>query len=111
MDECWRVRQLSCALLGWFIHVDGKKAEHSAGALGFERTRTATLAGPDVGIGAVPHAAATIVQLLPRRTAIAVAFGLIGEPLGTVKRAVLSVDAVTGSHVGSDATIRQQSQE
>jgi hypothetical protein len=35
MGECWRVRQLSCALPGGFIHVDGKKAEHSPGALGF----------------------------------------------------------------------------
>jgi hypothetical protein len=35
LGEFWRVRQLSCALPGWFIHVDGKGAEHSAGALGF----------------------------------------------------------------------------
>jgi hypothetical protein len=35
MGECWRVRQLSCASPAWFIHVDGKKAEGSSGALGF----------------------------------------------------------------------------
>src|ERR1700683_3879472 len=35
MGECGRVHQLSGTLPGWFIHVDGKKAEHSAGALGF----------------------------------------------------------------------------
>src|SRR5439155_9843560 len=75
------------------------------------RTRTATFAGPDVGIGAVPHIAATIVQLLPRRTAIAVALGLIREPLGTEERAVLSVDTVPGSHIGRDAPIRQPLQE
>src|SRR5258706_4226516 len=111
MGECWRFRQLSCALPGWFIHVDGKNAEHSAGALGFERTRTETFAGPDVDIGAVRYAASTIVQLLPRRTAIAVAFGLIREPVGTEERAVLSVDTVTGSHIGRDAPIRQPLQE
>src|SRR5271163_5037236 len=62
-------------------------------------------------MGAVPLVAATIVQLLPRRTAIAVAFGLIREPLGSVERAVLSVDAVTGSHIRSDAPVRQPLQE
>src|SRR4029077_4773539 len=56
-----RVRQLPCALPGGFVHVDGKKAKRSASALGFERTRTATFAGPDVGIGAIPQAAAAIV--------------------------------------------------
>src|SRR5437868_14869058 len=50
---------------------------------------------------------ATIVQLLPRRTAIAVALGLIREPLGTEERAVLSVDTVPSSHIGRDAPIRQ----
>src|SRR4029077_3598853 len=74
-------------------------------------TRTATFAGPDVGIGAVPHAAATIIKLLPRRTAIAVAFGLIREPVGTEEWAVLSVDTVTGSHIGRDTPIRQPLQE
>jgi hypothetical protein len=53
-------------LPGGFVHVDGKKAKRSAGALGFWRTRTATFSGSDVGIGTVPHAAATIVQLRPK---------------------------------------------
>jgi len=35
MGECWRVRQLAGALPGCFIHVDGKEAARSAGALGF----------------------------------------------------------------------------
>src|SRR6266852_2863357 len=35
MGECWGVGQLSCALPGGFIHVNSKKAEHSAGALCF----------------------------------------------------------------------------
>jgi hypothetical protein len=33
--ELGRVRQLSGALPGWFLHVDGKIAKRSAGALGF----------------------------------------------------------------------------
>src|SRR5579859_484124 len=111
LGKFWRVRQLPCALPGGFVHVDGKKAKHSAGALGFERTRSATFAGPDVGIGAVPHAAATIVQLLSRGTAIAVAFGLIRETLGTEEWAVLSVDAVAGPHIMSDAPLRQPVQK
>src|SRR5438876_11553978 len=44
-------------------------------------------------------------------TDIAVAFGLIREPLWTVKRAVLSVDAVAGSHIRSDAPICQPLQK
>ena len=35
LRELGRVRQLPCPLPGGFIHVDGKKAERSAGALGF----------------------------------------------------------------------------
>src|SRR5215831_173543 len=65
------------------IHVDSQKAEGSAGALHLERTRTATFASPDVGISAVPQAATTVVQLLPGRTTIAVAFWLIGKTLRT----------------------------
>jgi len=42
-----------------------------------------------------------------RRTAIAVAFGLIPEPLGSVERAVLSVDTVAGLHIGCDVPIRR----
>jgi hypothetical protein len=35
LRELGRVRQVPCPLPGGFIHVDGKKAERSAGALGF----------------------------------------------------------------------------
>ena len=35
LRELGRVRQLPCPLPGGFIQVDGKKAERSAGALGF----------------------------------------------------------------------------
>jgi len=35
LGKLGRVRQLPCPLPGCFIHVDGKKAKRSAGALGF----------------------------------------------------------------------------
>jgi hypothetical protein len=35
LGELRGVRQLPCPLPGGFIHVDGKKAKRSAGALGF----------------------------------------------------------------------------
>jgi hypothetical protein len=53
----------------------------------------------------------TIVEGLAGGTDIAVVFGLISKPLWTVERAVLSVDAVAGSHIRSDAPIRQPLQE
>jgi hypothetical protein len=61
--------------------------------------------------GAVPMNSTPIVEWLTGGTDIAVAFGLISKPLGTVERAVLSVDTVAGSHIGSDAPIRQPLQE
>src|SRR5215471_2526158 len=107
MGECWGVRQLLAALSGCFLHMDGKEAECSAGALGFERTPTATFAGPDIGIGTVPHAAATIVQRLARRADIAILSRFVGETLGTEEWTPLSVDAIAGSHVRSDVPICQ----
>ena len=62
-------------------------------------------------MSAVPSAPPAVVELLACRTEVAVAFRLICKTLGAVERAVLSVDAVAGSHVGSDAPIRQPLQE
>jgi hypothetical protein len=81
------------------------------GALRFLRTCPTTLAAADIGVLAVANIQADIVKLFSRRKAIAIAFGLIGEPLGTVERTVLSVDTVAGSHITSDAPIRQPVQE
>jgi hypothetical protein len=53
----------------------------------------------------------TIVEGLACGTDIAVAFGLVSKPLRAVVRAVLSVDTVAGSHIRSDAPIRQPLQE
>src|SRR5439155_2006621 len=103
MSELWRRGQLASTLPGRFLPVDGKIPECSTGALGLWRTRTATFARPDVGIGAVAQVVAAVVEWLACGTDIAVAFGLISKPLWTVEWAVLSVDTVAGSHIGSDA--------
>lgn len=52
-----------------------------------------------------------VLPIFPRRTAIAVAFRLIPEPLWTVERTVLSVDTVAGAHIRNDAALRQPSQK
>src|SRR5208282_175159 len=93
------------------MHVDGKTAEGCARALRSLRTRTTTFAGSDVGIGAIPSTAATVVELLPCGAEIAVAFRLIGKPLRAVERAVLSVDAVPRAHIGSDVPLQQPLQK
>src|SRR5580704_1650317 len=93
------------------MHVDGKTADGCAGALWPLRTWPTTLAGSDVDIGAVAITPTAVVELLTCGTAIAVAFRLTGEPLRAVERAVLSVDTIAGSHVSSDAPIRQPLQE
>src|SRR5262249_57212801 len=70
-----------------------------------------TFASPNVSVGPVPQAAATIVQLLPCGTEIAVAFRLIRKMLGTEERAPLSVDTVASSHVRGDIPIGQPLQK
>ena len=48
---------------------------------------------------------AAVVQGLTGRTDIAIVFRFVRETLGTEERTPLSVDTVTGPHVGSDAPI------
>ena len=97
MGEGGRRGQVSSALPSRLLHVDSKIPEGSTGALRFLGTRTTTFAGPDVGIGAVPGIPPAVVEWLPCRTAIAVAFRQIGKMFGAVEGALLSVDAVPGS--------------
>jgi hypothetical protein len=54
------------------------------------------LGAADIGVSTVANIQTDIVEPFPRWTEIAVAFGLIPKPLGTVERAVFSVDAVEG---------------
>src|SRR5580704_5195199 len=93
------------------MHVNGKTAEGRARALWPLRARAAPFAGSDVDISAIAITPAAVVELLTCGAAIAIAFRLVSEPLRAVERAVLSVDTIAGSHVSSDAPIRQPLQE
>src|ERR1700731_2707490 len=53
----------------------------------------------------------TIVEWLACWTDIAIIFGFVSETFWTVERTPLSMDTVTGPHVGSDASIRQPLQK
>src|ERR1022692_2034056 len=111
LREFWCVDQLASALAGRFIPVNGEILISPTGALRFLRTCPTTFAAAEVGVSAVANIQADIVELFSRRTAIAIAFGLIREPLGAVERAVLSADTVAGSHIGRNAPFRQPLQE
>src|SRR5947207_2301553 len=82
-----------------------------AGALCLQCTFTTTFASSNVNVGPVSQAAATIIQLLPCGTQIAIAFRLISKTLGTVVGAPLSVDTVASSHVRGDIPIGQPLQK
>ncbi|MGA8772810.1 MAG: hypothetical protein WB536_00380, partial [Terriglobales bacterium] len=51
--ELWRVDQLPRTLSGWFVLVDDKAPEGSAGALWSERARATLFACPDVVEGSI----------------------------------------------------------
>src|SRR5258708_23373514 len=91
--------------------MDDKTPQGCTGALRSQRARPTTFAGPNIGIGAVAMTSAAVVEGLTCGTDIAIAFGQISKPLGTVERAVLSVNTVAGSHIMRDAPIRQPLQE
>jgi hypothetical protein len=103
--ELWRVDQLPRTLSGWFVLVDDKAPEGSTGALWSERARATLFACPDVVEGSIAINSATVVEELASRTDVAIVFRFVGETLGAKEWASLSVDTVTGPHVGSDAPI------
>src|ERR1700732_3657852 len=103
--ELWRVGQLPRTLSGWFVLVDDKAAKGSTGALWSERARATLFACPDVVEGSIAINSATVVEELASRTDIAIVFRFVGKTLGAKEWASLSVDTVTGPHVGSDAPI------
>jgi hypothetical protein len=61
IGELWRVRQLPCALPGWFVQVDRQGTVRLHWCIGSLRARTTTFAGPDIGTGAVPMTSAAVV--------------------------------------------------
>jgi len=103
--ELWRVDQLPRTLSGWFVLVDDKASEGSAGALWSKRARATLFACPDVVEGSIAINSATVVEELASRTEVAIVFRFVGETLGAEEWAPLAVDTVTGPHVGSDAPI------
>jgi hypothetical protein len=105
--ELWRVDQLPRTLSGWFVLVDDETPEGSTGALWPERARATLFACPDVVEGSIAINSATVVQGLTGGADIAIVFRFVRETLGAKEWASLSVDTVTGPHVGSDVTIRQ----
>ena len=109
--ELWRVDQLPRTLPGGFILVDDQPPEGSTGALRSQRARATLFAAPDVVEGAIPINASSIIEHLAGGTEIAIVFGLVSETLGTEERTPLSVNTVTGPHVGRDAAIRHPLQE
>jgi hypothetical protein len=58
-----------------------------------QRACPTAFAGPDIGQGMIAMTSAAVVVGLACGTDIAIAFRLAGKSLGTVERAVLSVDA------------------
>ena len=79
--------------------------EGRTGAVWSEQARATLFAGPDVVEGAVPINVPSVIEYLAGGTEIAIVFGLVSETLGTEERTPLSVDTVSGPHVGSDAPI------
>src|SRR5438874_6625865 len=103
--ELWRVDQLPRTLSGWFVLVDDEAPEGSAGALCSKRARATLFACSDVVEGSIAINSATVVEELASRTDITIVFRFVRKTLGAKERAPLSVDTVTGPHVGSDAPI------
>src|ERR1035441_6817613 len=93
------------------MHVGGKILVLARGALRLLRTRTATFAASDVGVGSIPHIQTDEVDWLASRTEVAVGFGKIGEAVGTVERVVLAQSTVASAHIGSDVPLQQPLQK
>ena len=77
--------------------MDGEILVLARGALRLLWARTAALAASDVGMSSIPDVQTNEVEWLACRTAIAVAFGKIGETVGTVERVVLAESTVAGA--------------
>ena len=105
LGELWCVDQLPRTLPGGFVLVDDEAPEGSTGALWPERTRATLFACPDIVEGSIAINSATVVEELASGTDIAIVFRFVRETLGAREWAPLSMDTVTGPHVGSDASI------
>src|ERR1700690_2979382 len=91
--------------------MDDQASKSRTRALRSEVARAAPFACPDVSPSVIAMTSAAVVQGLTGRADIAIVFRFVSETLGAEKWTPLSADTVTGPHVGSDAPIRQPSQE
>src|SRR2546423_1239065 len=84
--------------------------EGSTGALWSERVGPHFLRVPIVE-GSIAINPATVVEELASRTGVAIVFRVVGKTLGTEEWTPLSMNAIAGPHVRSDAAIGQPLQE
>src|SRR5713101_3549089 len=91
--------------------MDDQASESRTRALRSERARATPFACSDVGPGVIAMTSAAVVHNLTGRADIAIVFRFVSETLGSEEWTPLSVDTVAGSHIRSDAPIRQPLQE
>jgi hypothetical protein len=91
--------------------MDGKEAECPLGALRFQRAWSTLGASSDVSKSAVPVITTAIVQLLARRTEIAVAFRLVREALRAEQRTPCPSYSIARGHVRRDLSVHQPLQQ
>src|SRR5579864_3570628 len=111
MAELRRVGQLASPLSDQFIHVDSQIFISSTRAFCFLRAGSTTFGATDIGMSTIAGVQSDIVQLLSRRTTIAVALRLIGKSLRSVEGAVLALRTLSWPHVSSDFPFCQPLQE
>ena len=87
------------------MDVDGEILVLARGALRLLRTRTATLAISDEGVGSIPDIQTDEVEWLASWTEVAVALGKISKTLGTIERTVLAESTVPRAHVRCDVPL------
>ena len=82
-----------------------KTPEGSTGALSPEQVRATLFACPDVVEGSIAINSAAVIEELASRADVAIVFRFVSKTLGTEEWTPLSVNAIAGPHVGSDAPI------
>src|SRR5512133_72394 len=111
VGNLWCVGQLAGTLPGQLIHVDRKIFVSSTRALWFLRAGPTTFGAANVSVSTIANIQANVVELFSRRTAITVAFRLIGKTLRSIEGAVLALRTLSRPHVRSDFPLGQPSQK
>jgi hypothetical protein len=107
VSELRRVGQLASTLSGQLIHVDSQIFISSTRASCFLRAGSATFGAANVSVSTIANIQPNVVELFPSRTAIAVAFWLIGKTLRSVEGAVLALCTLSRPHVSGDFPLCQ----